>query len=79
MLSERDSDAHRFKRGRIPKMFSNLNMEAVERQVLQHITEFVELVGEQKHRIQDLCDWHSFDVITVWWWGLRPSFPSCAS
>lgn len=64
VLSERDTAAHKFKRGRISKMFSDLNMGAVERQVMQHITEFVELLGEQKHSIQDLCDWLSFDVIS---------------
>lgn len=39
-------------------------MGNVEQQVLPYITQFVELLGEGKFCIQDLCDWLSFDVIS---------------
>lgn len=39
-------------------------MGNIEQQVLPYITQFVELLGEGKFCIQDLCDWLSFDVIS---------------
>ena len=64
ILSERHPEMHKTRRRHISKMFPEKNMGNVEQKILPHITQFVELLGERKISIQDLCDWLSFDVIS---------------